>query len=185
MLLAGASMAEVRPERSDDFSIIRELIVQVFSETFGSGMAEANLVEDLRSSDAYVPTLSLVAVHENNTVGYVMFSEVHIISRGKAIAALALAPLGVRKQYRGQGIGATLVRQGLETGQQIGYRAVFVQGSPTYYGRFGFVPASSHGLTMPFPDIPDPDNMVVELGDDSLSEICGYVEYPAPWEPFR
>ena len=178
-------MTKIRPEGPEDFPAIRELILQVFSEAFGSGLDEAKLVEDLRSTDAYVPALSLVAVHEDEIVGHVMFSEVHIISRGERIAALALAPLGVRKQYRRQGIGAGLVRQGLAAGQQMGYRAVFVQGSPTCYGRFGFVPASSRGLTTPFPNTPDPGNMVLELGDGSLSEISGPVEYPGAWEPFK
>ena len=178
-------MIDIRPEHPNDFPVIRDLIVQVFSETFGSGLAEARLVEDLRSTDAYVPALSLVALHENKIVGYVMFSEVHIISRGETTAALALAPLGVLKQFRRQGIGASLVRQALRAAQQIGYRAVFVQGSPTHYSRFGFVPASSHGFAAPFSTIPDPDNMVLELGDSSLSEVSGHVEYPAAWDTFE
>ncbi len=178
-------MTEIRPERRDDSPFIHDLIVQVFSETFGSGLAEAKLVEDIRSTNAYVPTLSLVAVHENEIVGHVMFSEVRIISRDERTAALALAPLGVLRRFRRRGIGTALVRQGLGAAQQNGYGAVFVQGSPTHYSRFGFVPASSHGLTTPFPGIPDPDSMVLELGDGGLSQISGHVEYPEAWDAFK
>jgi predicted N-acetyltransferase YhbS len=176
---------EIRPERPSDFVVIRDLVVQVFREAFGSGLAEARLVEDVRATDAYLPALSLVALHNGTIVGYVMLSEVLIIAEGKTTAALALAPLGVLKPFRRQGIGATLVRQALEVAEQTGYRVVFVQGSPTYYGRFGFEPASSHGFTTPFSNVPDPDNMVLGLGNSTLSEVSGYVEYPKAWDAFK
>ena len=178
-------MLEIRPECPSDFPVIRDLIVQVFGEAFGSGLAEAKLVEDVRSTNGYLPTLSLVAIHTDTIVGYVMLSEVHIMSKDKTTAALALAPLGVLKQFRKQGIGATLVRQALEVAGRTGYRAVFVQGNPTYYSRFGFVAASSRGLTTPFSSVPDPDNMVLGLGDSTLSEVSGCVEYPEAWDAFK
>jgi putative acetyltransferase len=178
-------MFKIRPEKPEDFTKIRDLIVQVFRETYGSGPAEAKLVEDLRLMDSYKPDLSLVAVHEDKIVGHIMFSRVHIISNERKIEALALAPLGVYKQYQRQGIGANLVKEGLETGRNMGYGAVFVQGDPRYYRRFGFGPASSRGLITPFPKVPDPDNMVLELRDGSLSGISGDVEYPKAWDPFQ
>jgi predicted N-acetyltransferase YhbS len=73
-------MLEICPERVDEFSAMRELIVEVFAETFGSGIAEASLVEELRSTDAHVPSLSFVALHESQVVGYILFTEVRTIS---------------------------------------------------------------------------------------------------------
>jgi putative acetyltransferase len=118
-------------------------------------------------------------------VGHVLFSRVTITSPGGATDALALAPLGVLKPYRRQGIGSRLVNAGLDHGRALGYRAVFVQGDPKYYGRFGFTPASTKGLAMPFPTVPDPDSMVLELMVGGLRGLSGSVDYPPPWDAFK
>ena len=117
--------------------------------------------------------------------GHVLFSPVTILSPGGPVPAVCLAPLGVAKPYRRQGIGSRLARAGLERARELGYRAAFVQGSPHYYGRFGFDTASARGLISPFGGVPDPDNMVVELVEGGLQGVSGPVDYPAPWDPFK
>jgi putative acetyltransferase len=178
-------MIEFREEQEQDYEAIGALIVEVFHETYGTGKEEARLVDELRKMDGFEPSLSIVAVDGDEIVGHVMFSKVEIVTTDRHIPALALAPLGVKKTYRGQGIGAQLTRLGLDKGRELAYAAVFVQGDPAYYGRFGFVPASSRGLTIPFSDVPDPVNQVLELGPDTLNGISGTVEYPQPWDPFK
>ena len=42
------SEISIQPERPGDYSAIRDLIVKVFHETYGSGEDEAALVEQLR-----------------------------------------------------------------------------------------------------------------------------------------
>jgi putative acetyltransferase len=177
-------MIEIRSERPEDYAAIRALIVPMFHETYGSGEAEATLVEQLRQSTDYDPSLSLVALDGDTLVGHALFSRVTIASPGGDVEALALAPLGVLKPYRRQGLGARLVTAGLERGQTLGYAAVFVQGSPHYYGRFGFVPMSSKGLITPFTGIPDAENMVVELVAGGVRGVSGRVQYPPPWNVF-
>jgi putative acetyltransferase len=178
-------MVGIRVEQPKDYAAIRELIVTVFHETYGSGEEEARLVENLRAMEGYDPSLSLVAVEDGVVLGHVMFSPVTILSAQGPVAAVCLAPLGVAKPYRGQGIGSRLARAGLERARELGYRAVFVQGDPRYYGRFGFETASARGLIAPFPGAPDPANMVLELVEGGLQGVSGPVDYPAPWDPFK
>ena len=178
-------MIEIRVETPQDYGAIRGLIVTVFRETFGSGEDEAMLVEQLRQAEGYDASLSLVAIDRDMIVGHVLFSRVTITSPGGATDALALAPLGVLKPCRRQGIGSRLVTAGLDHGRALGYRAVFVRGGPKYYGRFGFTPASTKGLAMPFATVSDPDHMVLELTVGGLGGLSGSVEYPPPWEAFK
>ena len=40
-----------------------------------------------------------------------------------------------------------MVRRGLEDCRELGYRGVVVLGHPAFYPRFGFTPASRHGIS--------------------------------------
>jgi len=177
-------MIEIRPEQSGDYNQIRDLIVRVFTETYGSGEDEARLVEEFRRTEGYDARLSQVAVDGDVIVGHVLLSGVSIETEVGEVPALVMAPLGVDKQYSGQGIGSRLVQTVLEVARKMGYSAVFVAGSPRYYGRFGFTPARPKGLVTPFPEIPEPEDMVLELIPGKLDRITGNVKYPEIWDVF-
>ena len=75
------------------------------------------------------------------------------------------------------------MREGLEACRQHGYRILFVTGSRRYYSRFGFVSASSAGLSLPLGD-PTHD-MVLELSPGVLSQVEGKVLFPREaWGPW-
>lgn len=62
---------------------------------------------------------------------------------------LQLSPLGVLPEVQRRGIGSALVRASLDAARARGEPALLVEGSPRYYGRFGFVRADEHGLLPP------------------------------------
>ena len=64
--------------------------------------------------------------------------------------ALTLSPLAVDPDFHKMGIGSELVRKGLARAEQGGWEAIFVLGSPTYYGRFGFSAEAAKGYTAPY-----------------------------------
>jgi len=103
--------------------------------------AEARLVDLLRVAGSL--RVSLVAEVDDAIVGHVAFSPVSAASR---IAGAGLAPLAIVAQHRGRGIGAELVRKGLDACRAAGVGWVVVLGPPTYYAKFGFRPASDRGL---------------------------------------
>ena len=173
----------IRSERPDDCRAINDLIILVFHEVFGSGQEEVQLVAQLREEPGYRPDLSLVACHGQRIVGHVLFSPVVIETSSGDLPGLALAPLGVERAYRRRGIGKRLVETGLERAKALGYRAVLVQGSPKYYGRFGFQPASQLGITVPFGGVPDDENVAMTLAAHGLAG-GGRARYPDPWKPF-
>ena len=170
----------IRAETSSDHSAIRDLIVEVFHETYGSGEAEATLVEQLRQKPERGPIISLVAELSGVLVGHVFFSAVRLADHPD-IPVCALAPLGVYRQHQRQGIGSQLARKGLKDCADQGYKAVFVQGSLQYYPRFGFIPIGGTRLHTIFNSDHD---MVLELEHGILDKVSGLVHYPRPWYVF-
>jgi putative acetyltransferase len=136
--------------------------------------AEADLVNALRSVH---PQLSLVAELDGELVGHVFLSPVSIGDPGtQALAAGALAPIGVLPDRQGQGIGSTLVRRALEESHRIGWRAVFLVGEPLFYARFGFTLAAARDLHYESADF-DPVFQVCELERAALGGCRGRVEF--------
>jgi putative acetyltransferase len=123
----------LRPETAADVPAIRSLIDEAFSDAPHSSGTEAEIVDRLRADGAL--TLSLLAVEAEILLGHVAFSPVTI---GGQAGWLGLGPLAVRSDRRGRGIGARLVRAGLEQLERQGAEGCVLLGDPAYYGRFGF-----------------------------------------------
>lgn len=56
---------------------------------------------------------------------------------------MALAPVAVLPEFKKQGIGSELIREGLKACQQQGYDFVIVMEHPEYYPKFGFKQADT------------------------------------------
>lgn len=163
---------EVRPETPADHAAIRAVNEQAFGRP-----NEANLVDALRASPAFIPGLSLVAVQEGRVVGHVLFSRIAVEGDGEPVEVLALAPVAVRPEWQRQGIGSRLIRAGLERASALGYCAVVLIGHPTYYPRFGFTSARAFGMECPFP-APDEVFMALPLRSGGLDGVRGTLVYP-------
>jgi putative acetyltransferase len=165
-------MLIIRAETAKDADAVRKLNKKAFK-----GNSESKLVDALRGSDGFIPGLSLVAEKSGKVVGHILFSPIKIRDQKGATPALALAPMAVLPDYQNQGIGAELVKYGLNECRQLGHKIVVVVGHPEYYPRFGFVKAGEKGLKLPF-EAPDEVFMVLELAPGALNDISGTIEYP-------
>ncbi|WP_010140998.1 GNAT family N-acetyltransferase, partial [Oceanicola sp. S124] len=107
------------------------------------GPAQAQLVQAMRSAGDM--TVELLALSDSSVVGYVGFSR-HLSPEGW----MGLSPLAVLPAYRKYGIGADLVRYGLDHARRAGARAVSVVGDGRYYQRFGFTYRAAENLQTPY-----------------------------------
>ena len=170
----------IRAERPCDYSAVCDLILEVFHETYGSGEAEAALVEQLREQVDVGLNVSLVALEQQNLIGQVFFSQVRLTDF-EEVRVCALGPVGLYAKWQRQGVGTRLIQEGLSQCKQHGYKAVFATGSLEYYSRFGFVSISETHLHTIFKSDHD---MVLELEDGILDKVSGLVDYPKPWHAF-
>ena len=131
--------------------------------------AEARLVDALRAAGQ--AAVSLVALVQDDIVGHVLFSPVAANS-GRGVG---LAPVAVLPRDQGQGIGAALIRTGIESCRAAGYDYVVVLGDPGYYRRFGFRRALDLGLQNEYGA--HDEFMVLELRLGGLAGVAGMVKY--------
>lgn len=142
----------IRPERPSDAAAIRHVVAAAFGST-----VEADLVERIRASPEFVAEMALVAELAGAVVGHVMISGAMLRSAAASMSIVILAPLAVRPDHQSIGIGGALVRAALDAADDRGHPFVVLEGSPTYYRRFGFEPAANHGMILPLPDWAPPE----------------------------
>lgn len=159
-----------RPEEERDVPAIREILLAAFPTPL-----EADLVDALRKDPAWLPGLSIVAEHDGVVAGHALLTRCHV---GDS-PALALAPCAVLPARQRQGAGSAAIAAGLAAARSQGEPLVLVLGHPSYYPRFGFARASSHGIRAAF-DVPDEAMMALVL-DASRPAPSGTIAYPAPF----
>lgn len=135
----------IRPAHAGDAAAVDALLRASFPRP-----EEAELVAHLARAGDIV--LVLVAADETrgDVVGAVVFSRMAVDLGGKPVPAVALAPLAVAREARGQGVADLLVRAGLDWLREAGVAMAFVLGEPDYYGRFGFKAALAEGFSSPY-----------------------------------
>lgn len=165
----------IRPESPADC----ERVAQVVEAAFGRRL-EAQLVEDLRASEGYLPELALVADEEGEVAGQIMFTYVKLAGDEER-QVLLLSPLAVDPARQRSGVGKALVDAGIELAKGRGEPLIVVEGIPAYYPRFGFLSARDHGLEPPNDSIPDAAWMVLPLPAYD-ARYRGRVVYPPAFD---
>jgi putative acetyltransferase len=163
-------MTTVRPERPQDQPVVRRIHERAFGQPL-----EAELVDRLRT--ACPDALSLVAEAEAEVVGHILFTPVIVESDGGHVLGMGLAPMAVVPERQRRGIGAALARRGLDLLRERECPFVVVVGHPDYYPRFGFDPASKHGLACQWQGVPDDAFMALVLDPRRMSGVSGVARY--------
>ncbi|MET9734407.1 N-acetyltransferase [Streptomyces sp. NPDC006458] len=160
-----------RTETPADVPAVRAIVLAAFDTPM-----EADLVDALRTDEAWIEGLSVVAAGPDNTpVGHALLTRCHI----GEVPALCLAPVAVLPEHQRTGAGAAAVRAALRAAAELGERFVVVLGHSSYYPRFGFTRASAHGISVTF-DVPDEALMALAL-DPEQALPGGPVRYAEPF----
>ncbi len=131
---------------------------------FGDGGSRVTeLVDALRDSTDGIRDLSLVATERAAVVGYVALTRSLLDAPCQLVQVLVLSPLAVAPPQQRRGVGAALVGHALRRAAAAGEPLVFLEGSPTYYRRFGFVAGGDLEFRRPSLRIPPPAFQVLRL----------------------
>lgn len=164
----------IRTEEPKDYKQVYELNYHAFNKRED----ESKLIEKIRSSESFIPELSIVAAENDRVLGHILISKAQVIHESAGYDVTVLAPIAVLPEYQRQGIGAALINEGLKRCADLDYGLVLLIGHPSYYPKFGFVPARHHGLELKQFKVPDPVFMVCELIDGELNKVKGELQYP-------
>ena len=167
----------IREEHPDDHEAIRSVV----AAAFGSAV-EAQLVDDIRTSEHFIPELSLVAERDGEVVGHVMISYVWLDKDAGRARVPSLSPLAVAPTHQKSGVGSSLVAAVTRAADERGEPLVVLEGSPTYYGRLGFEDAREHGILITLPSwAPAEAGQVMRLRNYDPS-LRGKVVYPPAFD---
>ena len=161
---------KIRVEIFQDIDAIRTINEQAFGQ-----LQEANIVDKLRANCDGL--LSLVAFKDERIIGHILFSPVTIEGNHGILKGMGLAPMAVLPEFQRQGVGSKLIRAGLEILKKSGSPFIIVLGHPEYYPKFGFEPASRHGIKSQWEGVPDPAFMILWLDKTGINHISGVAKY--------
>lgn len=142
-----AGSIELRRERPEDEHMAELLTQRAFWNRHAPGCNEHYLVKKLRESEDYLPELSLVALHEGQPVGLIMYSRASVITADGEREVVSFGPLAVDPDWHGRGVGGLLLRESLKLAAKAGYPGVIILGEPDYYPLFGFQTCDKYGIT--------------------------------------
>jgi putative acetyltransferase len=164
----------IRPDRLADESAVRRVVTDAFTD-HGAGVAA--LADDLRRTHARA---ELVAEQDGAVVGHVLLSRSWVDAREALVDVLVLSPLSVAPEHQGRGVGTALVEAAITAARGLDAPALFLEGSPAYYGSRGFEPATPRGFTRPSTRIPEPAFQVAVL-DGHEQWMTGALVYCEPF----
>jgi predicted N-acetyltransferase YhbS len=136
-------MISIRHERPSDIAAREALLDQAFGDARYRKSSER-----LREGRLPAEGLAFIAADGKRVVGT---ARLWNIGCGNAAQALLLGPVAVAADWRGRGIGASLVQRGVSEARRLGYAAVVLVGDAPYYSRFGFTADKTGRLVMPGP----------------------------------
>jgi putative acetyltransferase len=165
----------IRAERHGEAAEVRGLVERAFGEA-----VVGELVDRLRKSWAWVDGLSFVAESGGRPVGHVLFTKAWLDAQKELVEVLVLSPLCVAPELQHRGIGDLLVREALLRLEGRPEPAIFLEGSPAYYPRFGFRPGVELGFRRPSLRTPEPAFQVL-LRPPYEPWMTGTLVYPEPF----
>jgi len=124
----------IRNETHNDVCAITEVTIAAFKTVEISNHTEQFIIEALRAAKAL--TVSLVAEMDDRVIGHIAFSPV-TISDGTP-NWYGIGPVSVLPAYQRQGIGKTLIQEGLSRLKGMNAQGCCLVGHPDYYRKFGF-----------------------------------------------
>jgi putative acetyltransferase len=150
--------SSVRVTEARDTGAVDRVVEAAFGD---EGAQVARLVRALDASGN--TRASLVAEVDDEVVGHVQLSRSWVDARRALVEVVVLSPLSVVPDQQRRGIGTALSAAAVAEAERLGVPAVFLEGSPAYYGARGFDRGSDRGFTRPSVRIPDAAFQVVVL----------------------
>lgn len=171
----------IRIETPDDYAATENLTREAFWNVYRPGCLEHYVLHCFRGRKDYVPELSLVLELDGKLVGHVMYvrSEIHA-DGGRRIPVMTFGPISIAPEYKRQGYGTILLRESMRRAALLGTGALVIEGNIGFYGKSGFVVASTKGIhyaAEPL-DAEVPYFLICELKPGFLDGVTGTYQDP-------
>lgn len=183
----------IRQEQPADFSVVENLTREAFWNVYRPGCSEHYVLHCYRNHPDFIPELSLVLESKGEILAHVMFAWSEILvdpDESQACSAqdqrrlrmMTFGPISVRPDMQRKGLGKMLLDYALERACEMGAGCIAMCGNIQFYGKCGFVTATSKGIR--YADDPDGDApyfLIKELTHGFLDGIRGSYRDPSPY----
>ena len=128
-----------------------------------------------------VNDLDLVMEKDGELIGHIMYVRAEICADdGRSIPIMAFGPISIDPRYQRSGYGKILLDYSMEKAAAMGVGALCIEGNIAFYGKSGFVVASTRGIYYYAEprDADVPYFLLKELREGFLDGITGVYHTP-------
>ncbi len=174
----------LRQVTNKDYQAIEQLTIAAFNDVYRPGCVEHVVIDNIRKHERYLPSLEYVITEDNQLVAHIIYIEALVEQvDGNLMTCVMFGPVSVKKEEQNKGYGTALIKATLGLAQAKGYPYMLITGNPTYYHRFGFIPAMHFGIR--YPGIADDQDhsffMIKVLDESKMTGIAGQLLEPEPY----
>ena len=171
----------IRLERKEEQREVENLVRESFWNVYRPGCLEHYVLHQLRQDKDFIPELDFVMEMDGKLIGQTMYMKASIqADDGRVIPIMTMGPIGIAPEYKRKGYGKILLDYSLEKAVQMGAGAVCFEGNIDFYGKSGFVEASTKGIR--YHGVPEGEDapffLCKELIPGYLDEITGVYSTP-------
>lgn len=171
----------IRMETPDDYVHTENLTREAFWNVYRPGCLEHYVLHCFRGREDFVPELSLVMELDGTLIGHVMYVRSAIVADdGSSIPVMTFGPISIAPDYKRQGYGTVLLRESMRRAALLGTGALAIEGNIGFYGKSGFVTASTKGVHYAAEprDAEVPYFLICELKPGFLNGVTGTYQDP-------
>lgn len=137
----------IRLETPADYRKTEDLTREAFWNVYRPGCLEHYVLHSYRDKKDFVPDLCFVMEKDGEIIGHIMYVKAAIQSDdGSEIPIMTFGPLCIAPQYKRKGYGKALLDYSMEKAKDLGVGALCMEGNIDFYGKSGFVVASTKGI---------------------------------------
>lgn len=171
----------IRLEKAKDHREVENLTREAFWNVYRPGCVEHYILHTFRKDPAFVPELDFVMEKGGRLIGHVMYARSEICADdSRRIPIMTFGPISIAPEYKRQGYGSRLLRHSMQAARQLGAGALAITGDIAFYGKAGFVVASTKGIHY-FAEPRDaevPYFLICELEPGFLDGVTGVYKDP-------
>lgn len=137
----------IRRERADEQFATENLVREAFWNVYRPGCLEHYVLHCFRGAADFVPELNFVMERDGVLIGQVMYvrTEIHA-DDGRTVPIMTMGPIGIHPNWQRRGYGKLLLDYSMERARELGAGALCFEGDIGFYGKSGFVVASTRGI---------------------------------------
>ena len=158
-----AISVNIRLEKAQDYRLTENLVREAFWNVYRPGALEHFVMHQFRNRPEFCTDLDFVMECDGELIGQAMFVKNSLKTQaGEELPILSLGPICIHPKLQRQGLGKQLLDYAVAQAERTDSVGIFMEGNIDFYGKSGFVVASTLGVH--YMDEPSDDPVPYFLG---------------------